>query len=364
MKKIRVMIVEDSLVIRTYLEHIIGKDARLDLVASFSTAEDALKGIVKAAPDVISLDIRLPGMNGLEATLRIMSEHPTPIVVLAANVDSDELNISMNALRAGALTVLEKPAGVNGKDYEIIAARICDQLVAMSVVKVVRQRTARTLNLNGSKEIIHSNVFKMANPPVARSDRFRVMGLVASTGGPNAIVAVLSRLPREFPLPILLVQHITPSFLESFGSWLQGLCPFKVVIVKGGEFPVAGTVYMAPVDHHIILESGRISIHQGPLVSMQRPAGTVLFQSMAKTLGPRALAVLLTGMGEDGATGMKEIYDAGGYTIAEDESTCVVYGMPAAAVRLGGVSELLPLDIIAERLQQIVAPQLGGLNVG
>jgi len=358
MKKIRVMIVEDSLVIRTYLEHIIGSDTRLEVAASVSSAEEALRNLNSIAPDVISLDIRLPVMNGIDATLRIMAERPTPIVVFAANVDSDKLNISMNALRAGALTVLEKPSGVTGKDYDRIATHICDQLVAMSDVKVVRQRTSRTIS-DPVRDTNRNDPSKLMKTPISRADRFRVLGLVASTGGPNALVTVLSKLPADFPLPILLVQHITPSFLESFASWLEGLCPFKVLIVKGGELPMAGTVYMAPVDHHIEIQAGRISINKAPLESMQRPSGTLLFRSMARTLGPRCLGVLLTGMGDDGATGLKEIHDAGGHTIAEDESTCVVYGMPAAAVRLGGVSESLPVDSIGDRLAQVVVSLQG-----
>ncbi len=363
MKKIRVMIVEDSLVIRTYLEHIINNDVRLTVAASVSSAEDALRKLNSVAPDVISLDIRLPLMNGIDATLRIMAERPTPIVVFAANVDSDQLNISLNALRAGALTVLEKPSGAMGKDYEKIASHICDQLVAMSDVKVVRQRGVRTIG-DKAPDPGKSDPFKFMKQPIAQAERFRLLGLVASTGGPNALVNVLSKLPANFPMPILLVQHITPSFLESFATWLEGLCPFKVMIAKGGELPLAGTIYMAPVDHHIEIQAGRVTIHQGPLESMQRPSGTLLFRSMARTLGHRSLAVLLTGMGDDGATGLKEIFDAGGHTIAEDESTCVVYGMPAAAVHLGGVSESLPVDVIGERLSQVVAKQLGESNVG
>ncbi|MES2746009.1 MAG: chemotaxis-specific protein-glutamate methyltransferase CheB [Bdellovibrionota bacterium] len=352
MNKIRVMIVEDSLVVRTYLEHIIHQDTRLTVAASVASAEDALTVLPQVKPDVISLDIRLPGMNGLEATLRIMAEHPTPIVVLSANVDSDELKISMNALRAGALSVVEKPLGAMGKDYDLIRTRICDQLASMSVVKVVRQRSPRTLELKHNVSI--NNGINPAVPFRRAHQDFRMMGIVASTGGPNALVHVLSRLPANFPLPILLVQHITSAFLQSFTSWLEGLCPFKVIIAKDGEFPVAGHIYVAPDDHHIILEAGRITIKSSPPVSLQRPSGTVLLESMANVLGSRALGVILTGMGDDGALGIKAIHDAGGYTIAEDESTCVVYGMPGVAVRLGGVTDLLPLDQIASRLNEIV----------
>ena len=289
------------------------------------------------------MDIRLPGMNGLEATQRIMSVRPTPIVVIAGSVASGELNIGIEALRAGALAVLEKPVGVTHADYELFSERICTQLAIMSQVRVVRQRLVRDFDLKRGQPEIPVPV----KPLRSALERYAMLGIVASTGGPNAVVQVLGGLGREFPLPIVLVQHITASFLESFVTWLSGVCPFKAVIAKHNDVPEPGKVYVAAADRHLHVDGGCLKLDASAPVSFQRPSGTVLFESMARSLGPRALGVLLTGMGDDGARGLLAMREAGGFTIAEDESTAVVYGMPAEAVRLNAVCELQPLPLIA-----------------
>jgi two-component system chemotaxis response regulator CheB len=345
MKKIRVLIVEDSLVIRQFLEHIIARDPRLEIAAAVETAEEALRILDRVSPDVVSMDIRLPGMNGFEATQRIMRERPTPVVVVSASVEREDLQITMNALRAGALTVLEKPTGVTSNDYESLAERLCTQLAIMSQVKVVRRRID---TWPGAK------VIRRAAP---RLGSFRALGIVSSTGGPNALVQVLGGLGAGFPLPILLVQHIASSFLEGFASWLDGVCPFSVEIVRDRLLAVPGKVYLASQDHHLRAEYGFVRVDRAVPVCAQRPSGTVLFESMASAFGSQALGVLLTGMGDDGAEGLLRVRQNGGYTIAEDESTAVVYGMPAEAVRLGAVCESLPLPSIAPRILELTLPR-------
>jgi two-component system chemotaxis response regulator CheB len=341
MKKIRVLIVEDSKVIREFLEYIIAADPRLEIVGSVGTAEEALLILDRASPDVISMDIRLPGMNGFEATQRIMAERPTPIVVVSASVEKEDLRITMNALQAGALTVLEKPVGTSSAEYEALAERLCTQLAIMSQVKVVRRRnTVRPTQ-------------RLERPRVYLPGGYQMLGIVTSTGGPSALAQLLSGLRSNFPLPILLVQHITGSFLEGFAAWLESVCPFSVVIVRDRVVPARGNVYLAAQDRHLRLGREGLQVDGGDPVCAQRPSGTVLFESMAKTLGAGALGVLLTGMGEDGAEGLLQIRKAGGHTIAEDESTAVVYGMPAAAVHLGAVRESLPLHAIGPRILEL-----------
>jgi two-component system chemotaxis response regulator CheB len=338
MKRIRVLIVEDSKVIQEFLEYIIGQDPRLEVVGAVTTAEEALRILARVSPDVISMDIRLPGMNGFEATRRIMSERPTPIVVVSASVESEDLKITMNALQAGALTVLEKPTGTTSADYEALSQRLCTQLAIMSQVKVVRRRASTV--------------------PAPRPERratalrgdYRMLGVVSSTGGPAALVHLLGSLGPGFRLPIALVQHITSSFLEGFAAWLEGACPFSVVIVKQRTRLQPGTVYLANRDRHLRVLGGYGEVDGGDPVCAQRPSGTVLFESIADAYGRQAIGVLLTGMGDDGAQGLLRIRDQGGYTIAEHESTAVVYGMPGEAVRLGGACESLPLPEIAPRI--------------
>jgi two-component system chemotaxis response regulator CheB len=341
MKKIRVLIVEDSAVVRMLLQHIIGEDARLEVAAVAGSGEEALQILERLTPDVIALDLRLPGIDGMETTRRIMSGAPIPIVVVAGNSPLKEWEAtSMEAMRSGALAVLEKPAGTTNAEYKMLAERLCTQLVIMSQVRLVRQyssRKPRTAHLPLPSSIPPGGVYQ-------------ILGIACSTGGPAALVQLLGGLGEAFPLPILLVQHMTASFLPDFATWLQSVCPFSVVIVQGGEIPAVRTVYLAPAERHLCFVNGRLRLDSTEPVCSQRPSGTVLLQSMARDLGVRALGVLLTGMGEDGAAGLDAIRRAGGYTIAQDEASCAVYGMPAAAVALGAVCESLPLTAIAPRV--------------
>jgi two-component system chemotaxis response regulator CheB len=347
MKKIRVLVVEDSAVVRTLLQHIIGGDPRLEVCAMAASAEEALRMLDKLSPDVIAMDIGLPGMDGLEATRRIMSQKPVPIVVVAGGIESKERSsTAMEALRAGALTVLEKPVGTTNAHYQTLAERLCTQLVIMSQVKLVRHHIRRKRRPPSAHN---------ADAAVHRSGAYSMLGIVCSTGGPGALVKLLGALGPDFPLPILLVQHMTASFLTGFASWLDSVCPFSVAIVKDGQIPAVRMVHMAPAERHLQLDSGVLRLDSAASVCGQRPSGTVLFQSMARSLGGNALGILLTGMGEDGAAGLSQIRQAGGYTIAEDESTAVVYGMPAAAVRIGAVCESLPLPAIAPRVLELVS---------
>ncbi len=340
------MVVEDSLVVRQLLVHIIARDPRLTVAAAVDSAEEALREIGRVRPDVISMDIRLPGMDGLEATRRIMSEHPTPIVVIADSIEDSSLRISMNALRAGALTVVEKPVGLSSAGYDGIADTICTQLYIMSQVPVVRQRSFAWRPQGSASSPKREPDWGMIRPSL--------MGIAASTGGPPALAKVLGALPGDFPLPIRLVQHMGPPFMEGFASWLNGLMPLEVRLAQDQEIPVAGKVYVAPGDRHLLVSpAGTLRVSAEPPQGNQRPSATLLFQSMARTVGRRGLGVILTGMGEDGAQGLVEMRQAGGYTLAEDESTAVVYGMPAAAARLGGVSTSLPLDLIAPRILRL-----------
>ena len=215
----------------------------------------------------------------------------------------------------------------------------------MSQVKVVGQRG-------------RVNAVPLYEPrPVNYAGSFRTMGIVSSTGGPNALAQLLNALGPRFPLPILLVQHISGAFVTGFAAWLKSVCPFPVKIVEDRVDLAPGVVYLAAPDRHLRLGLHSVETDAGDPVSQQRPSGTVLFESMARALGRQALGVVLTGMGNDGAHGLLRVRQRGGYTIAEDESTAVVYGMPAEAVRLGGVCESLPLPAIGPRIRELVAKQ-------
>ena len=338
----RVIIVEDSRVVRELLTAIVDRDPRLQVAGAFTSAEEALEALPALQPDIISMDIRLPGMSGLDATRRIMAERPVPIVVIADSA-ADPAGLSMNALRAGALSVVEKPVGLNAGTYEEIAGEICTQLAIMSEVRVIRQRAWR----QDPPRVAKARPAEGTNFFTAPS----AVGIAASTGGPPALARVLGALPADFPAPIFLVQHMGASFMEGFATWLDGLVSLKVAIAKDGVTAQGGTVYVAPGHAHLTVEPGLvIKLDDGPPIDGQKPSATALFRSLAQSVGPRGLGVLLTGMGEDGARGLVDLHRMRGFTIAEDETTSVVYGMPGAAARLGGVSASLPLDAIAGRI--------------
>jgi two-component system chemotaxis response regulator CheB len=355
-KRTRVMIVDDSAVVREMLTHIVAEDPRLEVCATAASAEEALRVLDAAAPEVISLDIILPGMDGFEATRQIMRRRPTPIVVVSGGANGrNETELTMKALAAGALAALEKPLLNRKTGFGPMARQLCTQLAIMSKVKVVRQRPVpfpRGVPADGASHV--GGLSSFSTPPYVAGS-FAMLGIAVSTGGPRALAELFCGLGADFPLPILLVQHMTDSFVPSFANWLAESCPFDVVIVADGHVPSPRTIHMAPADRHLHLEGGYLKLTRGNPVCLHRPSGSVLFESMAHSLAAAAVGVVLTGMGDDGATGLLKIHQARGYTIAEEESTAVVYGMPKAAMALGAVRETLPLTRIAPRLLDLVS---------
>ncbi|HWQ52363.1 MAG TPA: chemotaxis protein CheB [Bryobacteraceae bacterium] len=339
MKRIRVLIVEDSAVVREHLKRIIAADRRLEVAGAVATAEEALEVLEEIAPDVISMDVRLPGIQGLDATRQIMARRPTPIVVVSA-VEPGEMNLTMEAFKAGALAVVEKPPAVTQAGYDAVACRLCTQLAIMSEVVVVRQQAVRPRPVQ-------------APDGCCRRGNYRIVGMAASTGGPNALMQVLGSLGSGFPLPVLLVQHMEPSFVVGFGSWLAGVTGLKLEIVDRRMELAPGTLYLAAPDRHLVTDGSWAWAQDGERVSSHRPSASVLFEAMALHVGQAAIGILLTGMGEDGAQGLRQLRLAGGYTVAEHQSTAVVYGMPAAAVRLGAACESLALHDVAPRLMKL-----------
>lgn len=341
---IRVLIVDDSPTVRSLLRAILSSDPELQIVGEAHNGQEAVTLARQLRPDVITMDIRMPKMDGFEATKEIMIESPTPIVIVTASRAIHDIEASMQALRAGALAILEKPAGPLGADFDETARAVIAHVKAMSQVKVVRHWRP---------------VDAIARPraPVAvNGARTRVVGIASSTGGPAALYTLLTALPADFPVPVLVVQHISPGFVHGLADWLNKAGPLHVKVAEEGEPLKRRTVYLAPDDRHLGASvHGTIALSSSPPTGGFRPSGTHLFESLVKTYGSGTTALILTGMGEDGVAGLPAVRQVGGRVIAQNEESCVVYGMPGAAVAANLVDEILPIEAMAARLVELAA---------
>jgi two-component system chemotaxis response regulator CheB len=338
---IRVLVAEDSATTRELLVQLLKSDPELQVIGEAKNGEEAVVMTKRLHPDVVTMDIRMPLLDGFEATKQIMVEAPTPIVIVSASVDVREVEVSINALRVGALTVIAKPEGPGAPDFAERSREFLATVKSMSQVKVVRHWPTRQIRL-----------------PLPRSgqahQRPRVMAIAASTGGPAALSHVLSELPGNFPVPVLVVQHIAPGFLAGFASWLNTNVSLKVKIAEHGGPADPRTIYLPPDDRHLGFHDGALSVSNAPPVAGFRPSASYLFETTARTFGAATLAVVLTGMGQDGVDGLRVVRAAGGQVIAQDEASSVVYGMPGAAARAGVVDLVLPLDDIAARILRVM----------
>ena len=344
--KKRVLVVDDSGVDRMLITHILGSDPRLEVVGAACSAEECLELHQRLRPDVIVMDVTMPGMDGLETTARIMSSEPVPIVICSGLHGSDPL-ISFRAIDAGALAVIEKPVGPADPGFAAAARNLADTTLLMSEVRVVR-RWQRRRAANESITPPPPAPRPVATGPASVRDA-SLLVIGASTGGPVALHALLARLPRDLPVPVLVVQHISPGFLPGMASWLQQVTGWQVRIACHGERPLPGHVYLGPDNLHLGVNGvGLITLSDAPAKGGHRPAVSHLFQTVAEgPLAPRTVAVLLTGMGVDGAAELKLLRDRGALTIAQDAESSVVHGMPGEAIRLGAAVHVLPPESIA-----------------
>ncbi|TWU34289.1 chemotaxis-specific protein-glutamate methyltransferase CheB [Novipirellula artificiosorum] len=349
-----VLIVDDSPTARQTLDAILTSDPEIRVVGFAVDGREAVAKTKLLRPDVITMDINMADMNGLDATKEIMIDVPTPIVIISASARAREVETTMLALRAGALTVLEKPLGPLHPHFDVLAKEIADTVKAMAEVAVIRHHRRGVTSPKATSQRASEQSTIRALPLDDPSLRSKVIAIVASTGGPPALAKVLGELPVDFPIPILLVQHIVPSFIEGFARWLDGVIPLHVKVALDHESLMPSTVYIAPHGHHLgVSRAKRVCLSDSPPMDGFRPAGTHLFASVAETYRENAIGIIMTGMGSDGVLGLKRIHHFGGYTIAQDESSCVVFGMPKAAIEQTVINRVLPLDDIATHLLQI-----------
>jgi two-component system chemotaxis response regulator CheB len=350
---IRVLVVDDMATIRMALRLILESDPELTVVGAVASGEEAVAFCRKSPPDIITMDINMPGMGGYEAIRQIMAETPCPIVVITGIESQYLMDVSFKALALGALTVLPKLRGFSPDDAE--AKNLTQQIKIMAGVKVVR----RSLRTQPQPAPLDKAVTRLAvarkepaSFPFTMPPQLVAMGL--STGGPPALQTILSALPSSFPLPIVVVQHISQGFMFGLAGWLSSVTPFRCKLGELGETIKPGTVYLAPDNTHLTFKGSSNLWHDSSEpVDGHRPSATVLFESAAQHFGAKAVGILLTGMGKDGARGLKAMHEAGAYTIAQDEASSLVFSMPKAAIELNAVKEVLSLDQIAPRLKSL-----------
>lgn len=338
---IRTVVAEDSPTVLELLVEVLQSDPEISIVGLATNGAEAVDRVLELAPDLVVMDINMPKMDGLEATREIMVREPTPILIVSSAASQRQLELSLSATQAGALHVLPKPEHPGSERF----SEQCQQLVimakAMAAVKVVRRWPSHTRPAPAPSRLVRPAA------PV------RLVAIAASTGGPAALRRVLHDLPRDFAVPILVVQHIARGFANGFARWLGDGCRLRVKIAEDGEPLAARVVYIAPDDRHLAVDDQtRITLTDAPPVGGFRPSATHLFESVAKAAGATAAAVVLSGMGDDGVDGLHALYAAGGRVIAQDKNSSVVYGMAREAVRRGVVDMVLPLDAIAPQLKE------------
>lgn len=346
--QIRVLVVDDSQVAQALLTHILESDQSIKVIGYASSGVQALELLNTIKPDIITMDVVMPQMDGFEATRKILQTHPIPIIIISASYKKENVEKAFLAIEAGALAILEKPKGPLDPTYESSKKNIIETVKLMSEIKVVAKRFPIAANTKPSLKgkLTDTN---------QETRKIEAVAIGASLGGPQALQAILSRLPKSFPVPILIVQHISEGFLEGFADWLQSITELTVKIPANNEEALPGTVYVAPEKMHMqISKNSKITLINEPPIQGIRPAISRLFHSMAETFGPNGLGLLLTGMGKDGAEELLTMRQHGAITIAQNKESCILYGMPEEAIRLGAAQYVLSLEEIPKALIQIL----------
>lgn len=344
--KIKVLIVDDSAVVRQTLAEILSSDPDIEIMATASDPFVAAQRLKEGIPDVITLDVEMPRMDGLTFLQKIMSQHPLPVVMCSSLTDSGS-ETALKALEYGAVEIIQKPRLGTKEFLQEARVRICDTIKAAASAK---PRKLAYASLNREPKLTADAVLAKPGGKAMLQTTETVVVVGASTGGTEALRVFLEALPADTP-GIVIVQHMPENFTAAFARRLDGLCRITVKEAADGDTVVRGRALLARGNYHTLLKrSGAryyVEVKSGPLVSRHRPSVDVLFRSAARYAGKNAVAVIMTGMGDDGAKGMKEMREAGARTIAQDEASCVVFGMPKEAIKLGGAEFVMPLEKIA-----------------
>jgi len=344
---IRVVLVDDSLIALAFLKKMLATAPDIQIVGTAANGREALKLIPAVNPAVICTDLHMPVMDGLELTKEVMAHYPRPVLVVSVSADQGSLN-AFKLLEAGALDLITKARNGSEADYLAIRDELVSKIRIVSGVRVFRRAKVE------QHEVVTLPVHREL-PGVTTPVRIVIIG--ASTGGPPALQTILSRLPADFSVPIVCVQHISAGFLDGLLQWLAAACALKVALAHNGVTPQGGTIYFPPEGRQLKFDdNGRFVISSDPPYNGHSPSISVTMSSAAECYGNGAAGVLLTGMGNDGAQGMRKITEKGGATIAQDEQSCIIFGMPKQAIALGAARQVLPLDSIAAGLMNMVMP--------
>jgi two-component system, chemotaxis family, protein-glutamate methylesterase/glutaminase len=356
-KKIRVLVVDDSPFMCKVLKEIINSDPQLEVVGQGRDGRDGVALAESLCPDVITMDINMPHIDGLQATELIMSQHPRPIVIVSSESREGAAS-TLKALELGAIDFVPKPSNGIDLDMKTVREELTRKLKLAAKVRVVRTATRSKVTIgqapapNGAESVGH----RAPVVPTQLGGKFPMIVIAASTGGPAAVTRVVNTLPKEFPAAIFLVLHMPAAFTSQFTVQLAETCALPVKEAEHNEAPQPRTIYLCPGSHHLRLSmGGKISLDPGPRIDGYRPCADVALESVAAYSRAFAVAVVLTGMGSDAAKGVKAVKAAGGYVVAQDETTSVIFGMPAEAIQTGAVDEVLPLDSIGAAIDKRIA---------
>lgn len=348
---IRVLLAEDSPTVRRHLISILAESADLRVIAEARDGEEVVQLTEMLRPDVISMDIKMPQMDGLEATRRIMTKTPTPIVVVTGLLEID-LELSFRALEAGALAVVEKPPDRMSRDFADKQRHLIKTLQAMAGVRVISRR--RIPRMKGDSKEVPALTSAQLNGRA----KPELIAIGASTGGPSALSKLLSQLPANLPVPVVIVQHMAHEFIDGLARWLDNESPLEVKVARDGDSLEAGVVHLSPGTAHLTVSRRgtglivRLLREQGAY--RYQPSIDVLFQSVAQTCGLAGAGIVLTGMGEDGADGLLAMRQLGAWTFAQDKASSIVFGMPNAAIERGAVESVVSLSQLPTEILKII----------
>lgn len=355
-KKIKVLVVDDSAFMRTFISNIISGDSELELVGIARDGEDALRKKELLKPDVMTLDVEMPRLDGLATLRRLMETGFLPVIMVSSHTQKGS-EITLEALSAGAVDFVAKPSLVKGQSVEELRVLLPQKIKAAAGARLYPRAEAFKIVEKDVQEVLTKNLVKSSPRPAAERGLLYVVAIGASTGGPRALEDVIRDFPADLPAAVLITQHMPPGFTDSLAKRLDRVSALKVREARGKEKILPGEAYVAPGGYHLLVEAGQTVLSSSPPVQHVRPSADVMMESVARSFGSGAIGVILTGMGRDGADGMACIKENGGRTIVQDPSTAVISSMPQAVIKNGSADEIVPLEQIAGSISRLLRRQ-------